>query len=138
MSDVEIKLNDKTETLRCTLKAAKRVNLAGGFSHVVSRLQAADLDMFILVAAAGLDKKPSDRLGADGPSVEDAVYRAGLPAIGADLAKYANLLANGGKPYRPMKLKTVEVEGVTYAELNSRGEPIYEEQPAGDEMAGEG
>ncbi len=130
MSDVEIKLNGKTEALRCTLKAAKRVNSAGGFAHVVNRLQAADLEYYILVAAAGLDKKTSD--------VEEAVYRTGLPTIGAALAQYANLLANGGKPYRPMKLKTVEIEGVTYAEVNARGEPVYiEEEPAGDEPAGE-
>ena len=130
MSDVEITLDGKTEKLRCTLKAARRVNSAGGFGHVVNRLQAADLDMFILVAAAGLDKEPR--------KIEDAVYRAGLPAIGGKLAEYANLLANGGKPYRPMKLDTVEIDGVTYAKVNSRNEPVYvEEESTGDVEPGE-
>jgi hypothetical protein len=127
--DVEIKLDGKPEMLRCSLKAAKRVNAAGGFQQVLGRLQSADLEFFTLVVAAGLDKQPSE--------VEGRVYRTGLPALGADLAKYANLLANGGKPFRPMKLKTVEIEGKTYAELNERGEPAYvEDEPAG--VAGEG
>ena len=130
MSDVEIKLDGKEVSLRCTLKAAKRINGAGGFSHVVGRLQAADLEFFILVTAAGLDKKVAD--------VEEAVYRTGLPALGAKLAEYANLLANGGKPYRPMKLQTVEIEGKTYAEVNGRGEPVYvEEETSGVESGGE-
>lgn len=91
--DVEIKLNGKVETLRPSLGAAKRVNATGGFAHVVNRLQAADLDFYILVVAAGLGKKNAE--------VEDAVYKTGLPALGADVVKFVNILANGGKPYEP-------------------------------------
>jgi len=31
--------------------------------------------------------------------VEDAVYLTGLPALGADVVKFVNLLANGGKEF---------------------------------------
>lgn len=89
--DVEINLNGKVETLRPSLAAAKRVNAAGGFANVVNRIQAADLDFYILVVAAGLGKKNAD--------VEEAVYRTGLPALGADVVKFVNILANGGKPF---------------------------------------
>lgn len=88
--DVEINLDGKIETLRPSLAAAKRVNASGGFAHVVNRIQAADLEFYILVVAAGMNKKNSD--------VEEAVYRTGLPALGADVVKFVNLLANGGKP----------------------------------------
>ncbi len=91
IGDVEIKLNGSVDTLRPTLAAAKRVNSHGGFANVVNRLQAADLDFYIMVVAAGLNKKNAD--------VEDAVYRTGLPALGADVVKFVNILANGGKPF---------------------------------------
>lgn len=91
--DVEIILNGKAETLRPSLGAAKRVNAAGGFSNVVSRIQAVDLEFYILVVAAGLGKKNAE--------VEDAVYKTGLPALGADVVKFINILANGGKPFEP-------------------------------------
>lgn len=136
--DVEIKLDGKAETLRCTLKAAKRVSSAGGFSHVVNRLQASDLEMFCFVAAAGLDKRPPDKIGKSGPTVEEAVYLAGMPALAGKLIEYVNLLANGGRPYRPMKLKTIEIDGKTYAEVEG-GQPVYveEEEPAGEGGEGE-
>lgn len=102
--DVEIKLNGNVATLRPSLAAAKRVNAQGGFSHVVGRLQAADLDFYILVVAAGLGKKNAE--------VELDVYKTGMPALGADVVKFVNILANGGKP--------------------------FEAEPAGDETAGEG
>ena len=89
--NIDIKRNGKVETLRPSLGAAKRVNSAGGFSNVVNRLQAADLDFYIMVVAAGLNKKNAD--------VEEAVYRTGLPALGADVVKFVNILANGGKPF---------------------------------------
>ncbi len=89
--DVEIKLNGNVVTLRPSLAAAKRVNSSGGFSHVVGRLQAADLDFYILVVAAGLGKKNSE--------VEMDVYKTGMPALGMEVVKFVNILANGGKPY---------------------------------------
>ncbi len=89
--DLEIKLDGKIVTLRPSLGAAKRVNASGGFAHVVSRIQAADLEFYILVVAAGIGKKNAE--------VEEAVYRTGLPALGADVVKFVNILANGGKPF---------------------------------------
>lgn len=123
--DVEIKLDGKAEKLRCTLKAAKRVNSAGGFSHVVNRLQSADLEYFIRVTAAGLDRTED--------KVADAVYKTGIPALAGDLSRYVNLLANGGRPFRPTKLKTVEIDGKVYAEVDERGEPVYVEEAEASE-----
>lgn len=91
MSEVEITLNGKAETLRPSLGAAKRVNAMGGFMNVHSRLQAYDLDVFTQVIAAGLEKKPSD--------VESAVYKTGLTNLLGDVSTFVNLLANGGKPF---------------------------------------
>ena len=93
VGEVEIKLNGKVETLRPSLGAAKRVNAMGGFAHVVNRIQAADLDFYIMVVAAGLNKKNAE--------VEEAVYKTGLPALGADVVGFVNILANGGKPFEP-------------------------------------
>ncbi len=105
--EIEIKLNGKLETLRPSLSAAKRVNASGGFAHVVNRVQAADLDFYILVVAAGLRKKNAE--------VEEAVYRTGLPALGADVVKFVNILANGGRPFEPE------------SDTSSDGEPAGEE-----------
>jgi hypothetical protein len=91
IGEVEIKLDGKVEVLRSSLSAAKRVNAGGGFAHVINRIQAADLEFYTLVVAAGLNKKTTD--------VEEAVYRTGLPALGVDIVKFVNYLANGGKPF---------------------------------------
>lgn len=132
MADVDIKLDGSPVTLRPTLKAARRVSAAGGFQNVVNRLQSGDIDYYINVVAAGLDKKAAD--------VEEKVFRTGLPALADGLVRFVNLLANGGKPFRPQKLKTVEIDGKVYAEVNERGEPVYvdDEPAAGDGTAGEG
>jgi hypothetical protein len=98
MSEVEITLNGKTETLRCTLRAAKRVNAGGGFAEMLRKLAIFDQDTYFAIVAAGLDKKTSD--------VEDAVYENGLPDLTESLSTYVSLLANGGKP-----LKTTETGG---------------------------
>lgn len=90
MSDVEIELNGKPETLRCTLKAAKLVNAGGGYSEVLRKLAVFDLDAYVHVISAGLNKKPAE--------VEDAVYRTGLPGLTESLSEYTMLLANGGRP----------------------------------------
>lgn len=89
--EIEITLDGTVVTMRSSLAAAKRVNAAGGFSNVINRIQAADLEFYILVVAAGLGKKAAE--------VEEAVYKTGLPALGADVVKFVNYLANGGKPY---------------------------------------
>lgn len=119
MADVEITLDGKTETLRPSLKAAKAICTAGGpggFQHVENRLLLLDIEFYILVVAAGLGKKSAD--------VEEAVFRTGLPPLMRDLVKFCVLCANGGKPMRAKKLKTTEIEGKTYAEVEN-GEPVY-------------
>ena len=91
MSEVEITLKSKPETLRCTLKAAKSVNgIAGGFQGALARLATMDQDAYFLIVAAGLGKRPVD--------VEQAVYETGLTTLTEALSNYVLLLANGGKP----------------------------------------
>lgn len=92
MSEVEITLNGKTETLRCTLRAARRVNAGGGFAETLRRLQSFDMDAFVAVVAAGLDKPPA--------TVEEAVFTEGTMNLAEPLANYVMLLANGGKPLK--------------------------------------
>lgn len=91
MSEVEITIKGKSETLRCTLKAAKTVNaLAGGFQGALARLAAMDQEAYFQIVAAGLGKKPMD--------VEQSVYEAGLTTLTEPLTNFVIMLANGGKP----------------------------------------
>lgn len=100
MSEVEITLNGRTETLRCTLRAAKRVNSGGGFAETLRKLAVFDMDAYVAVIAAGLDKAPA--------TIEDAVFSTGMPDLNEPLSNYVTLLANGGKP-----LKTATETGDT-------------------------
>jgi hypothetical protein len=90
LGEVEIELGGKTETLRSTLKAAKQVNGGGGFINVLGRLAAMDQDFYVMVVAAGLDRKIVD--------VEQKVFDAGLPNLTEPLSTFVQYLANGGKP----------------------------------------
>lgn len=91
MSEVEITIKGRPETLKCSLRAAKTVNaVAGGFQGALARLAAMDQEAYFLIVAAGLNKKPID--------VEQAVYETGLPSLTEQLSTYVLLLANGGKP----------------------------------------
>ncbi|WP_029581937.1 hypothetical protein [Bradyrhizobium sp. URHD0069] len=90
VGEVEITLDGKTETLRPSLGAAKKVNAAGGFQQVLNRLLAYDMDFYVTVVAAGMNKKPQE--------VEEAVYTSGLYSLVNPLALYVGYLANGGKP----------------------------------------
>lgn len=90
MSDVEIKLGDKTETLRCTLRAAKAVNAMGGFQAALQRIGAADLDAFTAIVAAGLGKRPVE--------IEERVWSTGIAGLSEPLVQYVLLLSNGGRP----------------------------------------
>jgi hypothetical protein len=93
MTDITIELAGKTETLRCSLAAAKAVNAHGGFMNVLGRLGAMDQDFYVLVVSAGLDKKFVE--------VEKAVYDAGLPNLTEPLCDFVQRLTNGGKPLGP-------------------------------------
>lgn len=94
MSEVEITLNGKTETLRCTLRAAKRVNaMPDGFQGVGRRLISLDFDTYVAIVAVGLDKKPAD--------VEDAVFEAGMLKLFPVIDEYVGRLMNGGELIRP-------------------------------------
>ena len=90
MSEFEITLAGRSETLRCTLKAARRVNQIGSFVDVARRLSSFDLDAYVAVVAAGLDRKPSE--------VEEAVYSTGMVKLNEPVSSFVTALANGGKP----------------------------------------
>lgn|SRR4051812_601943 len=90
VGEVEIDLGGKTETLRPSLGAAKRVNAAGGFQNVINRVIAFDFDYYVSVIAAGLNKKPQE--------IEDAVYQEGVYKLQGKVVSFVALLANGGKP----------------------------------------
>lgn len=90
MSEVEIQLCGKTETLRTTLRAARSINAMGGFAEVFRRLGNFDLDAYTRVIAAGLNRKPDD--------VEELVYENGMTDLVEPLSEFLNLLVTGGKP----------------------------------------
>jgi hypothetical protein len=95
--DVKIELggdpeNRKTETLVCTLKAAKAIVSMGGSFAVLRRLQDFDQEAYIYVVAAGLSKRPVD--------VEQIVYETGMPDLNDKLSEYVSLLSNGGRPLK--------------------------------------
>lgn len=89
MSEVEITLNGKTETLVVSLRAARIVNAGGGFGEAHRKLAVFDLNGYVTVIAAGLNKKPSD--------IEEAVFKNGLVDLNEPLGQYINMLANGGR-----------------------------------------
>lgn len=93
VGEVEIELDGKKEVLRSSLGAAKKVNAAGGFTNVLNKLLAYDLDYFVTVIAAGMDKKPSQ--------VEERVFKTGLPKLLPNVSLYVGYLANGGRPVDP-------------------------------------
>jgi hypothetical protein len=93
IGEVAIMLDGKEVVLKSSLAAAKRINANGGFSHVANRLGQGDLDYYILVTAAGLDKKASD--------VENAVYKTGMPYLVTPLSTFVDYLCNGGRPAAP-------------------------------------
>lgn len=93
--EVTIELDGKQETLRSTLRAARLVNNLGGFAEVFRKLAVFDLDTYIAVVAAGLNKKPTE--------VDDAVYATGLPSLIAPLSTYVEYLSNGGRPIKAPK-----------------------------------
>lgn len=94
MSGVTVTLGGKEETLRPTLRAARIVNGMGSFTGAYERVRAGDLEAYIIVVAAGLNKKPDE--------VAQAVYEAGVIDLGQGVAEFVNLLANGGKAAAPV------------------------------------
>ncbi len=100
VGEVEIQLDGKTETLRSSLGAFKKVNAAGGFTNVINKIVGYDFDYYVTVISAGLNKKPAD--------IEEAIYKTGLPNLVQPLALYVGYLAHGGKPAEEVKADTGE------------------------------
>jgi hypothetical protein len=93
MGEVEITLGKEKHTLRCTLKAARTVSaLSGGFAAAFRGLNDYSLATYTAIVAAGLDKR-----GTDAANVELLVYQTGLDSLTTPLARYVNLLMNGGR-----------------------------------------
>lgn len=93
---VEIKLGEGVETLRPTLRAAKAVAAIGGregITDVFRRLAVWDLDCYVAVVAAGLNKRPSD--------VEKDVFHAGMDTLAEPLARFVAMIARGGREEPP-------------------------------------
>lgn len=93
VGEVDIVLDGNAVTLKSSLAAAKRINAGGGYINVLGKIGAMDHDVYVLVVAAGLDKKPGD--------VEQAVYRTGLANLAQSLITYVEYIVNGGKPIAP-------------------------------------
>lgn len=82
-------------TLRPTLRAGKSINgFFGSYMAALRKLSELDQDAFFVVIAAGLSKKPSE--------VEDDIFAHGLPDLVEPCTTFVTLLANGGKPIKPV------------------------------------
>lgn len=91
MTDVEIMLRGKPVALAPTLTAAKRVNaISSGFSGVLVQLASFNLEAYVGIVAAGLNKKANE--------VEEDVFATGLPNLTEKLTEFVILLSNGGEP----------------------------------------
>ena len=108
VGEVEIELDGNKYTLRPSLGAAKKVNASGGFQNVITKLLSYDMDYYVTVISAGLDKRPLSVMVAGGPNLEEAIYKTGLHALVNPLALYVSNLANGGKPVDNEAPKTGE------------------------------
>lgn len=94
LGEVEIDLDGKKETLRCTLRAARSVsNLTGGFLGALQGIQTLNLLVCSQIIAAGLDVQDRDKL----EKLEESVYASGLRNLASPLSTYVELLSNGGK-----------------------------------------
>lgn len=88
--EVSITLDGKAETLRSTLRAARIVSSLGGFTGALKLLQEFNLEGYVAIVAAGLNKRTID--------VEDAVYKTGLVELTGPLSDFVILLTQGGRP----------------------------------------
>jgi hypothetical protein len=86
MSEIETPIG----TLRCTLRAAKKINgLFGSIGAAIEKVGNLDLNAYIFVAAAGLGKDPD--------AVEDKVFTTGMRDLCAPMIEYLTMLSNGGR-----------------------------------------
>lgn len=88
--DVEITLGDAKATLRCTVRAAKEVDVFfGDYSTAFRKLIAYNFAAYVAIVAAGLGKSHKE--------VEDSVFQTGLIDLVKPLSEYLGLLSNGGR-----------------------------------------
>lgn len=103
MTEVTFKLNGRDEILKPTLRAARIINSsAGGFTEAFKKIGEFNLETYVAIIAAGLNKRPSD--------IEDAVYKTGLTNLAEPCSKFISILANGGKDIDETRAAAAAVE----------------------------
>lgn len=94
--DVDIFLGDTVATLSCTLDAAKKVDAHfGNFGEAFRAVSFMSLSAFLAVIAAGTGKASAE--------IEAGVFATGMESLAIPVKSYLQLLANGGRPPKPVK-----------------------------------
>lgn len=96
-SEVAITLNGDDFTLRPTLKAASAISRQlGGLNEAYAALGRVQLDAYVFIVRTGL---PRDQLKKfpEESDLANAVWRAGMDNLAEPLARFVNLLRNGGR-----------------------------------------
>lgn len=89
--DIEIRLGDEVETLRCALGPAKEINARfGSFMDATRRVAVFDLDAYIFIVAKGVGKTTTE--------VGEIVFRAGIKSLVKPINDYVLSLSRGGNP----------------------------------------
>ena len=89
METVDTELGTLRPTLGAAMKVTKRF---GSFMDALRKVESLDLEAFVFIVAAGLNKRPVD--------VEESVYDVGTMALVQPVSDFVTLLANGGKPIK--------------------------------------
>ena len=94
LGEVEITLNGRACTLRCSLRAARAVSgMSGGFAGAFDGISRFNFSIYAAIVAAGLDKRTSSELS----DIEEDVFKNGLESLVAPLTRYVTLLMHGGR-----------------------------------------
>ncbi|WP_441229450.1 hypothetical protein AB7828_03845 [Tardiphaga sp. 215_C5_N2_1] len=98
MADLDIKLNDKTVTLKWKLSVQKKISTEfGGLLPAHRAIMEFDLDAFAKIVAIGTEKVLPDSLD----EVCGDVFATGMETLQPDLLKFLNRLVSGGKDPEP-------------------------------------
>ena len=96
-SEVSITLNGDDFSLRPSLKAATAISRQfGGLNEAYIALGRSQLDAYIFIAKVGLPKEQLRRFPDDN-DLPTAVWRTGIDNLAEPLARYVNILRNGGR-----------------------------------------
>jgi hypothetical protein len=99
--EVEFEIGGAKFVLRSTLSAMKAVNRAfGGYRAALDEVDRHNMDAYVTIAAAGIDKTSNALLFPDTENkitVEQAVYEAGTINLIGPISKFVGFLSNGGR-----------------------------------------